>query len=68
MSIQIHAHSIALLSLTSGQSGLWKRLKLVASYCHKDLLRVNYTGQKMPVLAAVLQHIKESHEFSPFNR
>lgn len=46
-----HTGITALLSLTG--SGLWRRLNLVTSYCHKDL-SVNYTEQNEPVLAGIL--------------
>lgn len=61
MSVCLHA-DIALLSLT--RNSLWKRLNLVPSYCHEDFPGVDYTKKKEPILAGILQHLKESHEFS----
>lgn len=46
--VHIHAGMIALLSLTR------RGLKPVTSYCHKDLLSVNYTEWKEPLLAGIL--------------
>lgn len=41
-----------------------EEVESVTSYCHKDLLSVNYTKQK-ELLASILQHLTGSHEFSP---
>lgn len=65
MSMHSHTGIIALLSVT--RSSLWERSNLVTSYCHKDL-SVKYTKREEPVLAGILWHLKESHDFSPFNR
>lgn len=50
--IHILAYITVLLPLT--RSGLWKSLNLVACYCHRDPLSVNYTRQKEPILAGAL--------------
>lgn len=52
MSVCLHADIIALLSLT--RNSLWRRLNIVTSYCQKDLLGVNYTKKKEPILAGIL--------------
>ena len=44
-----------------------EEVESVTSYCHKDLLSVNYTKQK-ELLAGILQYLTGSHEFSAFNR
>lgn len=38
---------------------VWQGVESVTSYCHKDLLSVNYTKQK-ELLAGILQHLTES--------